>query len=98
MWSLGNHQSAVCMLTQFAPPELRKLSKREQKFFPLLAQGYNTEELADALEVSINTLHSQLRAIREKLNLTDTNKLVCYATKFSHFIDSAESQDAQSSE
>lgn len=89
IWSLGNPESAMCILTAFSPPEMAKLSDREQEYFPMLAQGYTPKELALSLDVSLNTVHSQLRNIREKLEISDMNKLISYATRYAGFIDSS---------
>lgn len=50
-------------------PEVQQLSERERQVLDLLAQGRFYKEIADALSISHNTVHSYIRRIYEKLQV-----------------------------
>lgn len=52
-----------------AAPEVEQLSVRERQVLLLLAQGQLYKEIADALGISSNTVHSYIRRIYEKLHV-----------------------------
>jgi predicted ATPase/DNA-binding CsgD family transcriptional regulator len=49
-----------------APPELGKLSGREQQLVTLVAQGHTDAQIAGQLYISVRTVHSHLDRIRDK--------------------------------
>lgn len=57
------------------------LSKREKQILHLLAEGFNTKEIADRLFVSPSTIHSHRTNLMKKLNLGSRHELVQYARK-----------------
>jgi DNA-binding NarL/FixJ family response regulator len=51
------------------PPDVEKLSKREQEVLALLAKGYLYKEIADALGISLETVRMNLKHIYQKLHV-----------------------------
>ena len=49
--------------------DVEKLTPREQEVLTLLAKGYFYKEIADQLDITINTLRTHLRAVYEKLHV-----------------------------
>jgi DNA-binding NarL/FixJ family response regulator len=58
------------------------LSDRELEVFGLLGQGYETQDIADKLELSAKTVHSYYGRIREKLNLRTSTQLLLEAVRW----------------
>jgi DNA-binding NarL/FixJ family response regulator len=58
---------------------VESLSNRELEVFQLIAKGYGTRQIADALHVSIKTVETHREHIREKLRVETTFELVQYA-------------------
>lgn len=84
LWPLGNPELAVCGFALQIPPETGSLTERDNQYMRLLATGQSPKEIAAELDVSLNTVHSQLRKIREKLDQPDLDKLISYAARFFH--------------
>ncbi len=62
--------------------ELAKLTPREHETLALLAKGYLAKEIADALGISIWTVHGHAKSIFEKLNVhTRTEAVVKFLQK-----------------
>jgi len=61
---------------------LNRLSDRELEVFRLLGQGRTTNEIATLLRLSRKTVETHRLHIRDKLSLTDGNKLIQAATHF----------------
>ena len=62
--------------------DLAKLTQREQEILSSLSQGYLDKEIADALRISIWTVHGHLKKIFEKLGVhTRTKAAVKYLHK-----------------
>jgi len=51
------------------PPELEQLSSREREVLELMAQGFYCKEIADALQIRLNTVYTYNRRIYEKLQV-----------------------------
>ncbi|PYI83693.1 MAG: hypothetical protein DME26_14590 [Verrucomicrobia bacterium] len=63
-------------------PDLAKLTQREQEILNLLSKGYVDKEIADALRISIWTVHGHMKNIFEKLDVhTRTEAVVKYLHK-----------------
>ncbi|MEM6342796.1 MAG: response regulator transcription factor [Bacteroidota bacterium] len=62
-------------------PPKPKLSKRQIQIVELLKQGLTTEEVANKLFISANTVHTHRRNMLQKLNLGNTVELVVWAIK-----------------
>ena len=63
--------------TNVSPVE--RLSDRELEVFQLIAQGYGTRQMAEALNVSMKTVETHREHIREKLQLASSFELLQYA-------------------
>ncbi len=63
-----------------------RLSDREFDVLQLLGSGLGTQKIARQLNLSVNTIETHRRNIRNKLNLKDSDELVRYAIRW--FIDS----------
>lgn len=57
----------------------KKLSVREKQVIKLVAEGYKTKEIADALEISDRTVSKHRENIMTKLGMTSSAELVNYA-------------------
>ncbi len=53
-----------------------KLSAREQEVLNYLVQGYMYKEIADAMKISFDTVHSHIRKIYEKLHVRTRTEAV----------------------
>lgn len=56
-----------------------RLSERERDVLCLIAEGATSQEIADRLFLSVNTVQTHRRHIMEKLDLHDRSQLVRYA-------------------
>ena len=62
--------------------DMAKLTPREHEILALLAKGYLAKEIADALDISIWTVHGHVKSIFEKLNVhTRTEAVVKFLQK-----------------
>ncbi len=84
LWPLASPEIAVCALSISIPDELRQLTAREREVLGLLAQGRNTREIAELLEVSSSTIQTHLRRSREKLSLPSVEALIGFAARYCH--------------
>ncbi len=64
------------------PQESVPLTRREQTVIALLANGLSSREMADKLRISVRTVETHRRNIKQKLNLNSTPELVRYAIEF----------------
>ena len=62
-----------------APVQGGRLTPREEDVLRLVAEGLGTREIATRLEMSVKTVDSHRRNIREKLGLATSRDLVRYA-------------------
>lgn len=51
-------------------PESRKLSRREEEILDLLCQGFSNKEIADRLNVGVETVRTHLKRIYERLHVS----------------------------
>src|ERR1043166_4031276 len=59
-----------------AAQEIEKLSEREAETLALLAQGYLYKEIADKMNISVNTVRCYLQRIYEKLHVRSRTEAV----------------------
>jgi DNA-binding NarL/FixJ family response regulator len=69
------------IITSFNPDteknsEYHKLSKREKELLNLLAKGYRYKEIADQLNISIETVRTHIRNIYEKLHVQSRTEAI----------------------
>lgn len=57
-------------------PDAVKLTAREEQVLDLLAKGYLYKEIADALNISYDTVHAHIRKIYEKLHVRSRTEAV----------------------
>ena len=57
-------------------------SDREVECLELLAQGIETREIAERLEVSLSTVHTHMKRAREKLGLPGVEALISFASRY----------------
>ncbi len=69
---------------QAAPPvsPIEKLSDRELEVFRMLGQGKMTRQIAEELNLTIATINSFRKRIKEKLNLKNSAELVMHAIQW----------------
>ena len=61
---------------------LDKLSNREFEIFGLIGNGFSSKEISKKLNLSVNTIESHRRNIREKMNFTDSAEMVKHAIQW----------------
>ncbi len=59
-----------------------QLTEREFEVFRLLGSGLGTRKIANKLGISVNTVETYRRKIRTKLNLSDSDNLIHFATQW----------------
>lgn len=70
------------MLTQkTGKAKSNKLSKREEEIVNLIAKGYSSEKIGEALSISVKTVSNHRNNIYSKLDVQNTAELVSYAYK-----------------
>jgi DNA-binding CsgD family transcriptional regulator len=82
LWPLDSPQTAVCALLREVPAALNELSDRERECLELLAQGIETREIAERLNVSLSTVHTHMKRAREKLDLDGVEALISFAARY----------------
>lgn len=61
---------------------LERLSDREMEVYRMLGEGKGTRDIADSLHLSMKTIETYREHIKEKLNLKDSNEMVCHAAQW----------------
>jgi DNA-binding CsgD family transcriptional regulator len=90
---------AVCILGLHIPGNLARLSQRERDVLDWLAQGFETREIAEKLDVSISTIHTHLKHAREKLGLPNLEALISFAARYCYpFAGALNAQPGQEAE
>ena len=82
LWPLDSPQIAVCALAMEVPAALKGLTDRELECLELMAQGVESREIAEKLDVSLSTVHTHMKRAREKLNLPGVEALISFAARF----------------
>jgi DNA-binding NarL/FixJ family response regulator len=63
------------------PAAMPELTPRQHQVLKLVAEGYSTREIAQALQISIKTVESHRTQMMERLNIHDVARLVRYAIR-----------------
>ncbi len=82
LWPLHSPEVAVCILGMHLPSNLARLSKRERDCLALLAQGIETQLIAQEMDVSVSTVQTLVRRSREKLGLSTVDALKSFAARY----------------
>ena len=61
---------------------VEQLSDRELEVFQMLGEGKSSRQIAEALDLSIPTIHSFRNRIKEKLQLKNSTELVLHAMQW----------------
>lgn len=61
---------------------LDRLSDREMEVYRMLGEGKGTREIAKRLHLSMKTIETYREHIKDKLNLKDSNEMVCHAARW----------------
>lgn len=59
--------------------KLAEFSEREQQMLLFLSKGYTNKEIANSLNISLNTVKSHLKTLYEKLDVTNRTQAVSEA-------------------
>ncbi|GHV91841.1 DNA-binding response regulator [Spirochaetia bacterium] len=62
-------------------PWLKTLTKREREIFTLIATGYDNEQIADQLNLALQTVKNQISTIYSKLEVKDRFEIIRLANK-----------------
>lgn len=81
LWPLDSPSIAVCGLGREVPAALSELTERENECLALLAQGIETSEIAQRLDVSVSTVHTHLKRSREKLGIQTIEALISFSAR-----------------
>jgi len=61
---------------------LERLSDREMEVYRMLGEGKGTREIAKNLHLSMKTIETYREHIKDKLNLKDSNEMICHAARW----------------
>jgi DNA-binding NarL/FixJ family response regulator len=61
---------------------IEQLSDRELQVFQMLGEGHSSRQIAEALDLTIPTIHSFRNRIKEKLQLKNSTELVLHAMQW----------------
>lgn len=61
---------------------LQRLSDRELEVYRMLGEGKGTRDIAEALSLSMKTIETYREHIKDKLNLADSNEMICHAARW----------------
>ncbi|MCK5235870.1 MAG: hypothetical protein KAR06_02700 [Deltaproteobacteria bacterium] len=78
--------ASAALLGYEATDYISNLTEVEKRLIPLLAAGYDTGQIALALENSPITIRSQLRHLRIKLRLDDRAQLLAFSPALARMI------------
>ncbi|MGB1225125.1 MAG: response regulator transcription factor [Mycobacterium sp.] len=79
---IGLAEVAVATEVWEFPSDLGRLSPREHETLGLLGCGRGVKSAARIMQVSVNTVHSFMRSLREKLDLDSAEQLVAFASRY----------------
>ncbi len=58
------------------------LTGRELEIFRLIGKGYTRKDIAESLNLNVNTIGTYRERIKEKMNISSSNELLSYAIKW----------------
>lgn len=61
---------------------VQRLSDRELEVYQWLGRGLSTRQIAERLGLSMKTIETYREHIKAKLNVNDSNRLICYAARW----------------
>jgi two-component system, NarL family, response regulator NreC len=73
--------SGLKYVAQEQDDELKKLTGRERQVLQLIAQGKSNKEIANLLDLSVNTVSVHRANLMEKMNIHRTAELVLFAIR-----------------
>ncbi len=76
---VGDGKSSVVTLVRELACDVRLLSDREHESFVLFGRGHGVKETAREIGVTISTIHSHLKKIRDKLHLDSNEEVTAVA-------------------
>lgn len=82
MWPIGTPELAVCTFNLLIPSEVGQLTDKERQFMQLLGAGESLKRVAAKMDISINTAHTHMRRVRQKLKLASTHEAVAFAARY----------------
>jgi DNA-binding CsgD family transcriptional regulator len=82
MWPIGTPELAVCSFNLMIPSEVSLLTDRETEFMRELGAGQDLKSIAARMDISINTAHTYMRHVREKLGLQSPQEAIVFAARF----------------
>ncbi len=74
-------QTVVSLLSESTPPETASLTEREIQVLQLVAEGLNSREIAERLNISVKTVDTHRANIMEKLGVHNTAELIKLAIR-----------------
>lgn len=76
-------RKVITVFQQTGPPEKfdENLTPQEQRLLKLLSEGNSYQEMADALEISLNTVRTYIRSIYDKLHVHSRSEAVSKALR-----------------
>ncbi|AQX12946.1 LuxR family transcriptional regulator [Elizabethkingia meningoseptica] len=87
--SLTNHKLGTIQYFSYQENKIQevkaksiRLSNREKEVFNLIAQGYNSPQIAEKLFLSCHTVENHKRNLRKKTNTKNTAELITYVMTY----------------
>jgi DNA-binding NarL/FixJ family response regulator len=76
-------RKVITVFQKTGPPEKfdENLTPQEQRLLKLLSEGNSYQEMADALEISLNTVRTYIRSVYEKLHVHSRSEAVSKALR-----------------
>lgn len=81
-WGLNSPEYAVCCLFVALPSQVGLLSSKEREIMICLGAGQPVKRIAKESDISISTVHTHLRRIREKLGVHSHESVIGFAGRY----------------
>lgn len=81
---IGLSQQVQAVITKSDAGELPSITRREREVLSLLAHGRRTNEIADALFISVATVESHRRSLLQKFQVINVAALIYKATEMKY--------------